>query len=544
MKAITAVAKILKREGVEYVSCFPYNPLIDAAAQEGIRVILTRSERVAVNIADGYTRVSNRRVGMVCAVQADAGIQNSFAGVAQAFSDSVPILVLPQGNVRHKMSLPPNFEAVPPYREVTKWAAQINCADRVPEMLRRAFTCLRMGKPGPVLLEIPTDVANEECDEAAFRYTPVKTSRPAADPQDIREAAKVLLRAKNPLIHAGQGVLYAGASTELQELAELLHIPVLTTLSGKSAFPEDHPLALGIYANTETKAAAHFLRKADVIFGVGCSFGRTLLAAPLPPGKVIIHLTIDERDVNIDHAADVVLMGDAKLALRQLIEEIKAQAGPSIPRNDVAGEIQAIKEEWLKEWMPKLTSDEVPINPYRVVWELMRGIDARRSIVIHDAGYPRDHLAPFYVAPTPRSYISWGHSTQLGTSLGLAMGAKLAAPDKLVINVMGDGAFGMVGTDFETAVRERIPILTILINNSALGGYEVYIPIAAQRYGTKFLSGDYAKVAEALGGYSEKVVQPAELTPALQRAKRVVEAGRPALLEVITREELARSKYS
>jgi acetolactate synthase-1/2/3 large subunit len=225
--------------------------------------------------------------------------------------------------------------------------------------------------------------------------------------------------------------------------------------------------------------------------------------------------------------------------LRQLIDAVKQQLGEHgrRDRTAVAQEIRTVKQNWLAEWMPKLTSDEIPINPYRVIWDLMQTIDRANTIVTHDSGNPRDQLVPFYEAVTPGGYIGWGKSTQLGYGLGLIMGAKLAAPEKLCVNVMGDGAFGMAGMDFETAARERIPILTILLNNSALGGYEKLMPVATERYRLKFLSGEYAKVAQGLGGYSERVEQPADIIPAIQRAQEQIVAGKPALLEVITREE-------
>ena len=545
MKAVDAVARILKLEGVEYISCFPHNELIDAAANVGIRPILTRTERVAVNMADGYARVSNGRCGIVCAVQTSAGIENSFCGVAQAFADSAPILMVPQGVPRRRAGVSPSFEAIPNYQGVTKWAAQINFADRVPELLRRAFTALRSGRPGPVMLEIPGDVEKEELDDAAFQYAPVKRIRAAADPESVKDAAQALVAAKLPLIYAGQGILYARAWDELRELAELLQAPVMTTMTGKSAFPEDHPLSIGLGSNTVTKAGARFLSKADLVFGAGTSLSKVPISIPIPPGKTIVHLTNDVTDINKEYAADVAIAGDAKLALSQLVAEVKQLIGPQGRRADesIANEIQAVKTDWLDEWTPKFTSDEIPINPYRVVWDLMQTVDPGQAIVTHDSGYPRDALAPFYVATKPRGYIGWGHTTPLGASLGLAMGAKLAAPEKLVINVTGDGGFGMVGTDFETAVRERIPILTVMLNNSALGNYEQHHPIACERYGMKSLSGQYARMAEALGGYGERVETPSGIVPALRRGIEKVKTGQPALLEIITCEEKAVSQY-
>jgi len=544
MTGKNAIANILKIEEVEYIFCFPANAMIDSVAGVNIRPVLARTERIAVSMADGYTRVSNgNRVG-VCMMQQGPGIENAFPGVAQAFADSTPILLLPGGEAQHRVNITPNFHAEQNYRGVTKWVARINFADRVSEMMRRAFTLLRSGKPGPIVLEVPTDVMSEEHDEAGLRYTPPKGVKTAGDPKDVKEAVKALLSANNPVIHVGQGVMYACATDELREFAELVNAPVMTTMQGKSAFPENHPLSIGSGGHTGTKMAGHFLAKSDLVFGIGCSFSKSVFAAPIPSGKVMVQITVDEFDINKEYAIDYAIIGDAKLVLRQLIDEVKKQAGEEGCKgnDEVAKEVKAVKESWLAEWMPRLTSDETPINPYRVIWDVMHTVDRTNTIVIHDSGNPRDQMVPFYEPIIPRGYIGWGKSTQLGYSLGLAMGAKLAAPEKLVINVMGDAAFGMSGMDFETAVRERIPILTIMLNNSCMGGYGKHLPVATERYGTKFLSGNYAKVAEGLGGYSEKVEEPSEVIPAIQRAKKVVDSGKPALLEMITKEDPIFSK--
>ena len=540
MKSVDAVAKILKLEGVEYLFCFPANTLIDAAAKIDIRPIMTRTERTLINMADGFSRVTNgKRLG-VATIQAGPGSENAFAGVAQAFSDSVPILVLPGCVSRQNMDIPTNFESVKNYAGVTKWVAQINLADRVPDMMRRAFSLLRMGHPAPVILEMPTDVATEDIQDN-FEYHIPQPSRPSGDPQSIKKAIKMLMSSKNPILHVGQGVLYAEATDELVEFAELTQVPVMTTLAGKSAFPENHPLSLGTSGYTGTGMVRHFLPKADLVFGLGCSFSKSVMSTRIPSGKIMIQNSIDEYDINKDYAIDQAIVGDAKLVLKQLIDQAKTQLDME-PRNNPSSKVQQVKEQWLSEWMPKLTSDEVPINPYRLIWDLMQTVDKEQTIITHDSGNPRDQMVPFYETVTPRSYIGWGKSTQLGYGLGLIMGAKLAAPEKLAINVMGDAAFGMVGMDFETAVRERIPILTIILNNSALGGYEHHLPTATEKYGTKFLSGDYTKVAEGLGGYSEKVEAPDDIIPSIKRAQKETEAGRPALLEVITREEGAFSR--
>ena len=195
MKGSTAIVKILKMEGVEFLSGFPQNGIFESGAEEGIRSIITRTERVAVNIADAYTRVSNCKRNGVCLMQSGPGIENAFSGIAQAYSESVPILALPGGADRRQLR-PPNFIASKNYQEITKWADTINFADRIPEMMRRAFTYMRTGRPGPVLLEVPVDVLSEEFDDAKFQYKPVKATKTAGDPADIRIVARALIAAK------------------------------------------------------------------------------------------------------------------------------------------------------------------------------------------------------------------------------------------------------------------------------------------------------------------------------------------------------------
>jgi acetolactate synthase-1/2/3 large subunit len=543
MQGKDAIAKILKAEGVEYLTCFPNNPIIEGVAAVGIRPICARTERVAVHIADGLSRTTaGRRLG-VCAVQYGPGTENAFGAVAHAYGDASPVLLLPSAFQRDRFGIPPNFQAIYNYRGVTKWVEVVNFAHRVPQMLRRAFTLMRCGKPGPVMLEVPTDVLKEEIPD--FAYAPVKRAAPVGDPRDVKEAVRMLLAAKAPVILAGQGVLYAEAWDELKAFAELTQVPVLTTLQGKSAFPEDHPLALGTGALSGTKMVDHFLKRADLVFGIGTSFTRSVFIVPIPEGKTIVQVTIDEQDVNKDYTIAQAVIGDAKAVLRQLAEEVTRQAGPSGRRGDGSGarEVAAVKAEFLTEWMPRLTSDDVPISPFRVIWDLMHTVDRRRTIATHDSGNPRDQIIPFWESLIPNGYIGWGKTTPLGAGLGLAIGAKLGAPDKLVVNLMGDAAFGMVGMDFETAVRSKLPILTVLMNNSLMGGYAKYLPISTERYGTRYLSGDYAKVAEGLGGYTERVEKPHELVPALRRAIAETEAGRAALLEIVTREEPDFPKY-
>jgi len=544
MRVVNAIAEILKREGVEFLTCYPTTPLIEAAAVAGIRPIVCRQERTGVGIADGFSRVSaGRRIG-VFTMQSGPGAENAFSGIATAYSDSVPILALPLGYPRDTAQVFHFFRSSRVYAPVSKWAEEITGAAQTQDVMRRAFTLLRMGRPGPVLVEIPSDVAMEEIHEKDFNYRPVKSTRAAASPRDVAEAARVLVEARSPVIYAGQGVLYAGASEELVELAELLQVPVLTTLEGKSAFPEDHPLSLGPASSGMTRPAYHFLRNADVVFALATSLTRHgITAAPVPQGKVLIQCTNDEREINKHYTVDYPLFGDAKLVLSQFVEAVKDLIGDKRKSagGGVAGQIKEIKEAWLAQWMPKLTSNEVPINPYRVIWEFIRAVDPKKTIVTHDSGSARNQLVPFYPATAPGGYIGWGKSHALGAGLGLIMGAKLAAPDKFCVNFMGDGAFGMVGLDFETAVRCNIPILTIVCNNFSMAVETHSMAKSHELFRTRDATGNYAEIGRALGGYAERIERPEEIAPAIGRAKKANENGQAALLEFITSEEISYS---
>ncbi len=536
MRVTDAIIEVLKREGTEFLSCYPTTNLIEAAAAAGLRPIRCRQERVGVGIADGYTRASfGKRIG-VFAMQRGPGAENAFSGVATAYSDCVPILLLPTGHTLDRIGLPPFFSALRSFAAVTKSVEQMNSATKVSDVMRRAFSALRTGSPGPVMVELPEEVGNEVVE--SLDYRPVTVPRAAPDSRDIEEAAKALIEARRPLIHAGQGVLYAEASAELKEIAELLEVPVMTTLAGKSAFPENHPLSLGAAYRMVPGPVHHFMQLADVVFGIGCSFSRHHQSMDLPGDKTFIHATINDRDINKNYWTKYPILGDAKVVLRQLIDAIKDRGPNRRAKGEVVEEARKVREEWLAPWMSKFTSDEIPLNPFRIIWDLMHTLDPREVIITHDSGSPRDHLAPFYRAVEPGGYIGWGKSHGLGTGLGLTIGAKLARPEKIAINMMGDAAFGMVGLDFETAVRNKIPIVTIVLNNSTMATNVNFMKVSHERYQTRDIIGNYTDIGKALGGYAERVEHPAEIKPALQRAARITrEEGRPVLLEFITSEE-------
>ncbi len=541
MKAALAIAEILKREGVEMIFGYPVNHLLEYAAHIGIRPIIVRQERIGLHMADAYSRLSRGKKIGVFAMQHGPGAENAFGGVAQCFGESIPVLVIPMGYPARIAHVPPNFSSVLNMKHITKSAEPVTSPAEIPNVMRRAFTQLRNGRFGPCLVEVPTDMFNQEVAEP-IAYEPVMTTRFGPDPEAVRKTADMLLAAKRLVLHVGQGVHWAGAWPQLKRLAELLAAPVMTTLQGKSAFPEDHMLSLGAGGRAYSRTIDHFLKQSDVIFGIGCSFTETNFGTAIPHGKTIIHSTLDPLDVNKDVIAAHAMIGDAGLTIDALIAELEPRIKTPRDPSAVAAEIASIRAEWLAEWMPKLTSNDAPLSPYRVLWDLANTVDRAETIITHDAGSPRDQLSPFWQATTPLSYLGWGKTTQLGYGLGLAMGAKLACPDKLCINVWGDAAIGFTGMDFETAAREKLPILSILLNNSAMAIELDVMPQATERYRATDISGDYAAFARALGGYGERVEHPDAIASAIRRGIAATEAGQPALLEFITAKEKRASR--
>lgn len=536
MRTVDAIAEILKREGVEYLPCFPTTPVIESCAEGGIRPIVCRQERVGLGIADGYSRVTNGEKMGVFAMQYGPGAENAYSGAATAYSDSTPLLLLPLGHPRERQGVLPLYSSLESYASITKSIEQINMPDRTSQVMRRAFASLRQGRPGPVAVEIPADVALEDVSEESFYYTPSRRVASQADPRDVEAAARALCSARYPVIVAGQGVMYAQAAEELQELAELIQVPVTTTLLGKSAFSETHPLALGSAALTSSGAVVHFIRRADVVFGVGTSFTRHNMVMTIPAGKTMIQATNDSADINKDYNIDYPIVGDAKLVLRQMIEACREIVGDSRKDNDATiREVGQERDAFINMWAHKLTDGSRPISPYRVIWDFMHTIAPQEAIVTHDSGSPRDQIVPFYRSNGPRTYLGWGKSHGLGTGLGLVIGAKLAQPEKVCVNFMGDAAFGMVGLDFETAVRSNIPIITVVLNNSTMAAEVGAMADSHRLYGSRDLGGNYADMGRAMGGYAERIEDPNEVSAAFTRARRVTEQeGRAVLLEFIT----------
>jgi thiamine pyrophosphate-dependent acetolactate synthase large subunit-like protein len=547
MRGAEALVRALEKEGIEYISGFSGGglaPLWPALRDSSIKVFANRHERLGVEVADGYARATGK-VG-VAITGVGPGATNTLTGIAAAYADNVPVLLLMGQHPLASMGKEIQQE-VPStiFDDFVKWKGTMTQVEDIPAIMRRAFTTLRSGSPGPVVLEMPQDVLAAEASDEALEYQPVGPGRKAApDSRDIEKAADLLVQARYPIMNVGGGVLWAEASDEVLELAELLSMPVASTLIGKGAFPENNPLSLGggVYPRSRFASgqAIHINRMADAVLAVGNSFrlpngtdGRAI-----PSGVKLIHINADSDDLNKIYQADVPIMADAKLAMGALIEAVRDRMGSRRGgvKEEVVTEIQRAKAKWLEEFNPAFTDESVPTNGYRVIHDLKQVVDPDRTIALHDAGGSRGYLSPFWETTRPRNYIGMGGMAAMGWSLGAAIGVKLGRPDHLVFHLLGDASFGMVGMELETAVRMGISTLTIVVNNGGTGGALMTMdqpnmtpPEMAE------LGGNFSLVAQGLGAYAERVEQPADLVPAYRRAIAATEAGQAALVEVMIR---------
>ena len=531
-----AIMQMLVAEGVRFLSCYPTTPLIEAAARNELRTIVLparthrrRDSRWLQQIDQGESS------GSICHA-VGPGVENAYSGIATAYSDASPVLILPLGYPDDRLDAPRFYQASH-LHSVAKSVERIRHAGDVVAVMRRAFSRLRNGRGGPVVVEVPSHSSTRP--SAVRASIPASTGAAGRDPSAITAAAARLLRARRPVIIAGQGVLYSDASRQLIALAEFLDAPVATTLQGKGAFPESHPLSLGSGGLTVPGALRAFVGAADVVLGVGTSFTAHPIAVnPLPmpaaDGVYIVHVTIDDGDFDKDVRVDCPILGDAGLVLAGLLAEASAMSGGAARRLGTASEVAAKRAAWMQTWSPYLQSDEVPINPYRVVGALSEVLDPAASVITHDSGSARGQMTPFIRTDTPGGYLSWGKSHGLGTGLGLIIGAKLARPEAVCVNVMGDAAFGMVGLDFETAVRNTIPITTVVLNNGTMAIESESMATSHERFRSRDIGGNYADLAAAMGGWSVRVERPGDLEAALRGAIAANADGQPALVDVIS----------
>ncbi len=547
MRGAEAVIKALEQEGIRYITGFSGGglaPLWGPLRQSNIRPFAARNERLGVEIADGYARATGE-VG-VAMTGTGPGATNCLTAIAGCYADNIPVLLLmgqhPMRNLGQEWQQEVSASI---FDGLCKWRGAFTRVEDIPQVMRRAFTALRSGSPGPVVLEMHQDVLTAEADDDLMAYTPVGAPGKAGPSDaDVVRAADLLVGASLPVLNAGGGAMSAGAADEVMELAEMLSMPVATTIMGKGIFPENHPLSLGggVYPRSRyaSGAALQINRKADVVLAVGNSFRQPngTDGRPIPAGVSIIHVNADEADLNKTYQVDVPILADAKLALRAIIDAVRQRIGPDAGgiKPEISEEIRLCHEKHNAEWMPRFTDRETPTNGYRVVYELQQLIDPDRTIALHDAGGSRGYIVPFWETTRPRNFVAMGGMAAMGWSVGAAIGTKLGRPDDLVVHLLGDASFGMTGMEVETAARMGLGVLTVVINNGGIGGGMMGMENPA---GTPpemaVLGGNFSVVAQGLGAWSERVEHPDDLRSAFQRAIQATETGQPALVEVMIR---------
>ena len=532
----TGIARIIKQEGVEWVSTFPVCRVNNALGREGVPFVMMRDDRYAVALADAFSRINaGSKIG-VCTFQGGvnaAGLQVAYAGMAQAYEDGSPVLCITDG-VPIGATENSQFDVTSSLKSVSKWYGYLDKPERLPEFMRRAFTMLRSGRPGPVVLAIPDP--DGQYDEMADPYHPVQGWKSAPNPDDVDSAVDLLLKAQAPLIYAGEGVIYAGASAELKAFAELANTPVVTTLKAKGAFPENHPLFVGVRGDQVNE----YLNKSDLILAVGSSLspGRFSHGIPNAVSKTIIHCNVDEIHINKAYPTAAALIGDARFTLQALVKHLseKTSGGGRAPGN-VAGEVKSARDGAMAKYREAMASNDMPINPYRVYAGLMEVLDPHNSFVTHESGNTRDQLSTVYDTLVPRGFLGWGNVSSLGFSLAATLAAKISFPQKSCIAVTGEAGLGYMMGNLEVALRQKLGITVVHVSNGGFAGYgpgfwgDGHDPFTHRVIGNDEI--DMSHVIGSLGYHTERVTAPSEVGAALKRALAANETGQPAYIEFI-----------
>lgn len=527
-----AVVEMLRLHGVETIFglCGDTSlPFYDALARlpHGMRHVLTRDERSAAYMADGYARVSGK-VG-VCEGPSGGGATYILPGLVEANESSVPVLGITTDisvSARGKYTLT-ELDQGALMKPLTKWNAVLNRSADIPRVFRAAFNAMTTGRPGAAHIALPFDVQKEPVDREEVWGDPslgqYPARRTAPDPFYVDLAARLLRAAKNPVFVCGGGVVISGGEAELIELAECLSAPVATTISGQGSISEDHPLAVGVVgSNGGTPETRELVKQADLVVFVGCRAGSvTTERWRYPaPGKVkVIHIDVDPAVVGAIYRVDVPLVGDAKLALAALAGELSSGASP-VKRALEAKAVDAARREKFAKFEALAASDDKPIKPERVVAELARVLD-HDAIVVADPGTPCPYFSAYFpVRGTGRRLFSNRAHGALGYSMSAAVGAHFGRPGVKTVSVMGDGSFGFTVGELETVVRHKLPITFIVISNAVYGWIKAGQKTGFdQRYfSVDFTRTDHAAVAAAYGVKSWKVEDPRELGKVLKLA--------------------------
>jgi acetolactate synthase-1/2/3 large subunit len=544
MKGAEALLKSLKEYEVRHIFGLPGDtsvPLYDALYEMRSEIghIMTRDERGASFMADAYARVSFRPG--VCDAPSGGGALYMLPGIAEAYGSSIPVVAIttdiPAGETGKGTLTELDQQAL--FAPITKWTVLVTDSRRIPEMVRKAFRVATGGRPGPVHLGIPKDVLEGKVEAEIRAETECSTypsRRTHPDPTAVAKAADLLVRAGRPVMVVGGGAVVSQAWGEVAELAELIGFPVGTTLTGKGAVREDHPLSLGVVGDNGARPYANrVVEEADLVLFVGCKTGSVSTRRwRIPrPGTRIVQIDVDPTEVGKNFETEVGVVGDAKFALRDLIDRaktvLKRRAIKNVSR---VAEIRAFAKEWLDQVAPKMRSESIPIKPQRVMKELRETLP-KDSLVVADAGTGTSFGAAYLDNLQPgRSFICFRAHGGLGYAVPGAIGAKLAAPHRTVIGLSGDGGFAFSVGELETARRAKIPFTVIVFNNGSFGWIKT---LQRLYYGERYMSVDfsdldYAKVARSFGCRGIRVERPNEVREALKTA---FSSGEPTIIDIV-----------
>jgi acetolactate synthase-1/2/3 large subunit len=520
------IARCFQREGVDTIFFMmggPTGGTAGACLELGMQGIYVRHEQAAAMMAHAYARVTGKPG--ICIAPMGPGVANLVTGLANAWADASPIIAIGGSAPMRGWTLDTfqEMDQVPMMKPIVKNAFRVDLGYRIPEYISIAFREALDGKRGPVYLDLPGDILSGKVDEEKIQWVDGNyrtEARPAGDPELIRRAVDLLAGASKPLILTGSGVLWAGAEKELQAFVEATGIPFFTTPQGRGVVAEDHPRSFPAARSTA-------FREADVVLVIGARANSMLsfLRAPrFSPNAKFINVNLDGREIGHNRAVEVGIIGDAKLVLQQLTAQAKGRFDPKTESTWVA-QLGAKHRSNLERNAPLLHSDKTPIHPLRLCNEV-KDVISRDTILVVDGHEILNFARQSIPAFAARGSLNAGPHGCMGVGIPFGIGAKVAAPDKPVVVLSGDGAFGWNGMEMDTAIRHKLNIVVVLSNNAGFTsrktGGNVGRDLGYQRYD---------KLVEALGGYGEFVEKPDEIRPAIERAMK---AGKPALVNVCT----------
>jgi len=533
MKGSQAIIKSLTDEGVDVVFGYPGGvllPLYDVIYDSDLKHILVRHEQCAAHAADGYARASGK-VG-VCIGTSGPGATNLVTGIANAYMDSSPIVAL-AGQVATPLIGNDAFQEVDTIgmtMPITKHSYQVMTPLEIPQMIRSSFYIAKTGRPGPVVVDLPKDVQEGELEYPTKIKIDLPGYKPTqkGHPRQVKRAAETIMKAKKPVILAGGGVILSNSSTELQILSKLVKAPVTTTLMGKSSFPEENPLALGMLGMHGRKVSNLVVDECDCLIAIGCRFSdrTTGDVTKFAPHAKIIHIDVDPAEIGKNVDVDIPIVGDAKNVLSHLLKAIKKTEIK--PTSDWANYVSSFRANC----MPRLSFDETPLKPQQVIKEISEAI-TDDTVVTTDVGQNQMWMAHYFTRQNPRTFISSGGLGTMGFGFPAAMGAKVAIPEKDVVAVCGDGGFLMVSQDLATVKEYDIPVIVCVMDNRYLGMVAQWQRLFYdERISHTHLGAvpDFVKLAKSFGVNAYKVERPGEMKETLKEA---LKSGEPTLIDVI-----------